>query len=91
MVCFPFPVQLLVQRNLLCLRKLLAAAAFSETEVATIIGTPLTERAVRAGMLFGKRRLFHDVSVGHVTLNRIALQQLHKGLALVGLYQQVTW
>ena len=58
-VCLLLPVQRLIQRNLLSLGKLLATAAFSETEAATIIRTPLAETAIRAGMFFGGLVLSH--------------------------------
>lgn len=53
-VCLLLAVQRLVQRNLFYLGKLLAAAVFSEAQVATIIGTPLTEATIRAGVFFGR-------------------------------------
>ena len=53
-VCLLLPVQRLVQRNLFCLGKLLAAAVLSEAQVTTLIGTPLTEATIRTGVFFGR-------------------------------------
>jgi len=54
-----FPVQRLIQCNLLCLGKLLAAAVFSQAQVATVIRTPLAKAAIRARMFFDGCILSH--------------------------------